>query len=183
MKKILIFAAVAFSFLTQLSFAANVAPLGMELGVATIDKVKKEIGSRTKLVDKGLNAYSEGRMLAGSGEGLEVDGLKEITFIFDKSNILAGVLMTLPKGGMENENFKEKLGMLSAKYKIVEKNVPFVGDSYAKFKLGDSIVELKAPHMSFDMSLNYLTNRLVTNFNTVSAKESAEKQKKQANNL
>jgi hypothetical protein len=183
MKTILIFIAVAFSFLTQISFAANVAPLGLELGVATIDKVKKEIGSRTKLVDNGINAYSEGQMLAGNGEGLELDGLKEITFIFDKSNVLAGVLMTFPKGGMGNENFKEKLAMLSAKYKIVEKSVPFVGDSYTKLKLGDSIVELKAPHMSFDMSLNYLTNRLLKNFYTVSAKESAEKQKKQANNL
>jgi hypothetical protein len=44
----------------------------------------------------GLNAYSNGWMLEGHGQGLNLDGLSEIVFIFDTKDVLAGVLMTRP---------------------------------------------------------------------------------------
>jgi hypothetical protein len=91
-------------------------------------------------------------MLKGDGAGLEVEGLSEITLIFDKSDKLAAVLMTLPKqegmGDMQNGVFRKTLNTLSGKYKLVEKRVPFVGNSYAKFRQGDNIIELDAPHLS-----------------------------------
>jgi hypothetical protein len=183
MKKIFVIIFATFSFIANNLYAANVAPLGFELNVATFAQVKKELEKSTTLVDKGINKFSGGRMLTSDGHGIGIDGLSEITFIFDKSDRLSGVLMSLPKGGIDNDNFKQKLAMLNAKYKLIEKRMPFVGDSYAKFRLGDSIVEMSAPHMSFDMTLNYLSNQLISDFTTQSEKERLENTKRQRNKL
>jgi len=135
---------------TNLTFAANAAPFGLELGVATFAQTKQQLGSKTSLSNAGTNKYSGGRMLQGNGEGLGIDGLSSITFIFDQSDKLAAVLMKMPKssefGDMENGNFAKTLKALSAKYKLEVKSTPFVGDAYAKLYQGDSIIEVTAPH-------------------------------------
>lgn len=165
--------------------AQNAAPLGLELGVADMSQVKKDVGSKTTLSPNGVNKYSHGPMLESNGNGLGIDGLTDIVFIFDTKNKLAGVLMTLPKqesfGDMENSGFKKVYKSLSSKYKIVKKNIQFVGDSYALFKQGDSVVELNAPHLSFDMQVNYLTNSLSASFKDKSTKENAIHSQEQTN--
>ncbi|GAB1394618.1 hypothetical protein MASR1M60_27820 [Rhodocyclaceae bacterium] len=159
--------------------APNAAPLGVEIGVATLEQVKKDIGGRTRLSDAGTNVYSEGPMFKGDGTGLEIDGLSEILFIFDKANKLAGVVMTLPKGGMGSENVRKVMGMLGEKYKTVQKNIPHVGNAYGKFKQGASVVEVDAPHMSFTMEVRYLSDAFLASFNQRSQQERTEKQQKQ----
>lgn len=185
MKKLTAFA--IFALLSLPALAANPAPLGLELGVTSLAQAKQTLGGKTRLADAGTNAYSGGKMLKGDGAGLEVEGLSEITLIFDKSDKLAAVLMTLPKqegmGDLQNGVFKKTLATLSAKYKLVEKRVPFVGDSYAKFRQGNSVIELDAPHLSFNMSLRYLTNDLQAAFNRQSEADKTEKQRKQASQL
>lgn len=171
-------------FILLFPFASNantntVAPLGMELGVATISQVQKTLGIKTKLNEAGINKYSNGKTLQGNGKGLEIDGLSEILFVFDKEDKLAGVLMVLPKGS-RNENFHKMMKVLSSKYQLVEQKTPFVGDSYAQYRHGNSIVELEAPHMSFTMTLQYLTDSLASTFKTQSITEETENRKKQA---
>jgi hypothetical protein len=159
--------------------APGAAPLGMEIGVATLEQVKKDIGSRTMLSELGTNAYSGGPMLKGDGEGLEIDGLSEILLIFDKTNKLAGVVMTLPKGGIRSDNVHKLVGMLGEKYKTVKRNIPHVGNAYARFKQGASTIEVDAPHMSFTMEVRYLSDALLASFNQRSQQERTEKQQKQ----
>ncbi len=165
-------------FTSAPTWAANASPLGLEIGVATLDQVKKSAGSKTALTDAGINAYSGGPMLKGNGEGLDMEGLSEIQFIFDKSNKLAGVLMTLPQNDV-----RPLVDMLANKYKLVRKEIPFVGDAYAKFKLGASTVEVNAPHLSFTMQLNYLSDELVSSFNQLSQQERAAKEQKKKTQL
>ncbi len=86
-------------------------------------------------------------------------------------------------GDVQSSGFKKTLATLSGKYKLVEKRAPFVGDSYAKFRQGDSIVGLDAPHLSFNMSLRYLTNELQASFNRQAEAEKPEKQRKRASQL
>lgn len=117
-------------------------------------------------------------MLKGDGEGLGIEGLSEVTFIFDKSDKLAGVLMTLPK-----DSFRQTLKALSGKYKLEQKEVPFVGNASARLRQGDSIIELDAPHLSFAMSVVYLTNTLKQAFRQQTANEHAKKEKQQADML
>src|SRR6185295_1988873 len=107
--------------------AGNAVPLGVEIGVATYDQVKGRIGKSTALADAGLNKFTGGKMLSGNGEGLDVAGLKELTFIFDRQGVLQGVLFTMEK------NFRPTYEMLKKKYKLVSQRIPFVGDSNARF--------------------------------------------------
>ena len=161
------------------AWAGNAAPMGLELGIATVGQVQKEIGGKARLEDGGTNKFSGGRMLKGDGEGLGIEGLSEIVFVFDAGDRLAGVVMTLPKGPF-NDNFRRVMAMLDGKYRVAAKRVPSVGDSYAKYRQGDSVVELDAPHLSFEMSLRYLTDRLLSDFEKKSAAEKIEKRRRQA---
>jgi hypothetical protein len=161
--------------ISHLALAANAAPLGQELGVATYAQVKQQVGGKTDLSDAGTNKFSGGKMLQGNGDGLGMTGLSEVTFIFDHADTLAGVMMTLPK-----DSFKATLKALSAKYKLVDSVVPFVGNASAKLKQGDSIIKLDAPHLSFEMQVLYLTNSLNQAFQQQSSSERTAKEKRQA---
>lgn len=173
-KLIYLFALLGMAF-SNLAFATNAAPFGQELGVATYAQVKQQLSGKTHLADAGTNKFSSGKMLQGEGDGLGIDGLSEVTFIFDRTDKLAGVLMTLPK-----ESFKSTLKALSAKYALVSSEVPFVGNASAKLKQGDSVIELNAPHLSFTMEVMYLTNGLKQAFQRQSSSERAVKEKRQA---
>lgn len=166
------------------ALAANAAPLGLELGVATLAQARQQLGGQTRLADAGTNKYSGGRMLQGDGAGLGIDGLSEIVLIFDASDKLAAVIMSLPKGDgvgdLQNGNFSKTVKSLAAKYKLVEKQQPFVGNAHARLRQGDSVIELDAPHMSFTMELRYLTTALQKAFNQQSGSEKAEQERRQA---
>ncbi|MDD2934793.1 MAG: hypothetical protein PHO76_13000 [Methylotenera sp.] len=165
---------MVFSYST--SYAGNnAAPLGQELGVTTLKQFQESIGVQTQLTETGTNKFSGGVMLEGNGEGLGVDGLTKILVIFNASNQLSGVVMTMSKS-----HFQETMNALSKKYKLVNKQVPFVGNKFAKYKQGNSVVMLDSPHMSFDMELRYLTNEFLASYTKTSADENAENKRNQA---
>jgi hypothetical protein len=169
------------------AYAANAAPLGMEVGAATLAQVKQQMGGKTKLVDAGVSEFTGGRLLESDGQGLDVEGLSAITWVFDAKEKLAGVIMHLPKqsgfGDLQNGFFKKTLKTLSGKYKLVEKRVPFVGDAYARLKQDDSIIELDAPHLSFNMELRYMTNDLKKAYLQQTATDKSAKERNQASKL
>ncbi|MEY2891111.1 MAG: hypothetical protein RJA98_1019 [Pseudomonadota bacterium] len=166
---------------------ANAAPLGLELGVATLTQVRKALAGRTQLDDGGTNSYSQGPMLKSDGEGLDIEGLSELTLIFDRQEVLVGVLLTLPKtegfGDLQNGGFKKVVKQLSSKYKLVRKAEPFVGDAYAEFNQGQSVIQLDAPHLGFEMTLNYLQVDFLRMYKAQSSKAQADKQRRQSNQL
>jgi hypothetical protein len=161
--------------LPWLAWGANVAPLGLEVGVADYAAVKAKLSGQTRLKDAGINKWTQGPMLEGDGEGLDIDGLQKITFIFGQDKKLDGVIMTLDKGRL-----REVTAALRQKYKTVRENIPFVGDATALYRQGDSIVRIEAPHLSFSMEVLYLTDRLHEAFNKGSAAEEAERRRRQA---
>jgi hypothetical protein len=157
--------------------AGNAAPLGVELGVATYDQVKTQIGKLTDLTDAGANKFSGGKVLASTGHGLDVDGLVRVLFIFDKSDVLQGVVMTL------EHNFKATFDLLKRKYKLVSKQTPLPGYGQARFAQGASVITLEAPHMSFEMTLSYLSKPLVDAYRSRSADEKLQREKAQLDKL
>ena len=157
------------------AWAGNVAPLGLEVGVADLKTVKARLGGQTRLKDAGMNKWTGGPMLKSDGEGLDIEGLQEITFIFGQDDKLDGVIMQLGK-----HHLQEVAAALRKKYKVVRENFPFVGDASATYRQGDSVVKLNAPHLSFSMEVLYLSNRLNAAFNKGSAAEEAERQRRQA---
>lgn len=141
----------------------NPAPLGLELGYATEGDLLALPGAKALEKDQGANKINGGTSYYAKEklEGFGINGLKEIYFLFNKQQKLDAVLMVLPKGSDKDANagnFKEVLSMLSGKYTLVRKNVPFVGDSSATLKHGDSQITLDAPHLNFDMQLMYASN-------------------------
>jgi hypothetical protein len=162
-------------FLATSAHAANVAPLGLEVGIASLEQVKARVGN-SHLAQTGINAYSDGPMLESNGEGLDIEGLQKILFIFDAKNKLAGVVMT-----MADHRFDDVYQFLAGKYQVKTKQIPFVGDRYVRLAQGASLVEISDPHMSFEMEVRYLTNGLQAAFKTRSTAENQQKRTTQSN--
>lgn len=176
-KLIAVFAVLCMAF-SNLALAANATAFGQELGVATYEQVKQQLGSKTSLSDAGVTKISGGRWLRGNGNGLGIEGLSKVELYFDGADKLVGVVMILPK-----ENFKATLKTLSAKYKLVVSDVPFVGDAAAAFKQGNSVIILNAPHLSFTMNAMYMTSDFHQALSRQSKEMRAAKEKQQADNF
>lgn len=157
---------------------SNAAPLGLEVGFANISGVRATIGSITELQDQGTNQFSGGSMLRSDGAGLGVDGLSNLVLIFDKADVLVGVIMTLPKAPTD------MLKKLSTKYSVADNRIDsFMDNGYARLTKGDSLVEIDAPHLSFTMEVRYLTNQLMADFQAQSAAQKAARERQQTDKM
>ncbi|HNQ49507.1 MAG TPA: hypothetical protein PKI22_08850 [Hydrogenophilus thermoluteolus] len=140
------------TFASAGAFAENAAPLGLEVGVADLNTVKKQLGGKTPLQQAGVNEVSGGPILKSNGAGLGIDGIEELSFVFDKTGKLVAVMMQMGK-----HRLREVTAALRKKYKVQQENIPFVGDASAIYEQGDSLVILNAPHLSFSMTVLYGT--------------------------
>lgn len=164
---------------SSLAFAGNnAAPLGLEVGAATYGQVQSSLGSKVKLEPAGTNKFTEGRMVKANGDGLEIDGLQSVSFIFSKSDVLEGVILTM------NKDPKGIYKTLSQKYKTETNRIDeFMNKGYAKLSKGNSFIEIDAPHMSFSMEVRYVTKGLMDSYSNTVSNENAAKQQKKANAL
>jgi hypothetical protein len=76
-----------------------------------------------------------------------------------------------------NDYFDSVFKAVSAKYKVINQQLPYVGNHYAKFKSQDSIIELDAPHLSFEMKVRYIRGDLMKKFSEHSVAEEQAKKK------
>ena len=163
---------------TSVAMAENASPLGLEVGVVTLAQVQKQIGTQTRLNPTGTNKFSGGKMFQADGDGLHVDGVKSVTFIFDPADVLVGVLVNMPKDP------KSLVQTFSSKYKLVHNRVDnFMNYGTAQFAKGDTVIEIDSPHLSFDMEVRYLSKRLRDAFMQQSNAQAAAKQKRKAESL
>lgn len=156
-------------FLPALSFA-QIQVLGFEVGTSTLQQVKAQLATQTKIQDAGTNKFTGGAQFKTDGGGYDIETLSEVFYIFDKDQQLAGVLMDMGKS-----RFDEVFNFLSGKYKVTAKQRPFVGDMFARFKAKGVIIELDAPHLGFGMQARYIRDDLYQQFNTQSAQEMQQK--------
>lgn len=174
-KVVVLVAFIAMAMFGQAVAVEKVAPLGFEVGKATLASVRAGVQGA---VDGGTNKYSGGPMLKSDGKGFGVDGLNEVTFIFDQGNVLCGVLMEMGKN-----RFDDIYGFLAGKYKVAEKRIPFVGDKYARFKVGKVTIDVNAPHLSFEMTVNYLTDDMLKTYKETQRRENEAKEKSEKANF
>lgn len=165
--------ALAVSLFSSFTFA-DPTVFKMELGKTTEEQLK----SLYKIQHTGINKYSNGNMYSVPASSINFEGLQEITAIFDKKGVLLAVLTTLPKSKFNYLN-----QTLGGKYKRVSQNIPFVGNKSAIYRDGDTEITLKAPHMSFQMSMNYMRDDLIRAFNQQSEAERQQKQQSEASQL
>lgn len=158
--------------------ALNASPLGLEIGYANLSGVKQKLGSMTSLREAGTSEHSGGKIFASDGLGLGVDGLSKFVAVFDKSETLVAVIMTMPK------NVNSTYSKLSEKYKPVSKNVDeFMGYGSAKLEKGDSLIILEAPHLSFAMDVVYATKEFMATSERDAAAAQAKNEQEQKDKL
>jgi hypothetical protein len=158
-------------FLTTATTAvAGPQVLGFEVGVSTVTQVKQALLSKGSVADNGMNKWSGGPMFTTDGSLYNIEGISNVLYIFDNQQKLAGVILTMGKN-----HFDPVFDVLAKKYPVVSQERPFVGNHYARFKAPDAIVEVVAPHMSFDMEVRYLRNDLLNRFTSQSNAEANAK--------
>lgn len=161
-------------FFVSAAVAADPAPFGLEIGKVTVADAEKMYA----LQQTGINKYSNGPMYSVNVSQINFEGLKTLTLVFNKAGVLTGVLATVPK-----HQFKALHQSLSKKYKVVSQQIPFVGNAYAKYVNGSTVITLDAPHMSFEMSMNYTHKELTSAYSAQSKAEAAAKKRSQESQL
>ncbi len=164
---------LALSLLSS-SVLADPTIFGMEIGKMT----ETELKAKFNVSSTGTNKYSSGHMYSIPTSSINFSGLKEVTVIFDTKSKLVAVLTTLPKSKFDSLN-----QALGGKYKLVSQKIPFVGNKSAKYRDGTTDITLEAPHMGFDMSMNYIRDDLMQAYNNQSQAEARKKQANEASQL
>jgi hypothetical protein len=137
--------------------------LGFTFNQATYPEVK--LG----FLDKGYvpptvlapNKFTGGKMLFFTGNDIGMEDVKEGHFIFNKDDILVALRFTMPKGksskygGGRMANFHEMRDAFAKNYELVSEEIPFVGNSSAKFYGRNCNIFIDSPHLDFDMSIYY----------------------------
>ncbi len=168
--------AAALAVLSLCSTAALADPtvFNLELGTTSEDQMK----SLYVAEHIGINKYSNGNMYSIPTREVSFNGVKEITVIFDTSGVLAAVLTTFPKSKFNYLN-----EIMDGKYRKTSEQIPFVGNKLAKYRDGETEITLDSPHMSFDMSLNYIRNDFMHTFRQRSASDERTKRTQEASQL
>lgn len=174
MKKSSVIATLVLALTSTNTALADPKPLGFELGKATIEDVQNTY----KTTEAGISAYTEGKMLNVDAYEVGLQDLQKVLFIFNSDGTLSVVDMTFRK-----TKFDELYGQLNKKYKLVKKQIPFVGNKYAEYKNGKSTVKLDAPHMSFELDVIYGQNSFFKNMKEVNNRQEQQRKDKQASML
>lgn len=150
------------------------APLGFAIGQARFDTVKAALSKKTTVKETGINRYSRGPILQADGHGLGLENLREVTLAFDRNKRLAALLMVFDKKAMD-ANFDPLYRQLASKYRVVQKQIPFVGNKFVRFEQGDVLIELISPHLGWDINLIYKTREFDQAARTQQQKDQKQK--------
>lgn len=180
LKKVVAAIVVGFLITPAGKAVAEVSPLGFVIGKASLKDVEEGLPAAAAVVDSGINKFTLGQMLTVDGNGLEIQGLQTVTFVFTKDDRLDAVMMKMSRGsGVRDERFNQILNHLSSQYKLVSKNVPFVGNKTAAFRKENVEISLDSPHMDFSMYVSYTTDSFNKRYKEISSAERQQKQQQE----
>ncbi len=158
--------------------AANAAPFGLEVGVASCD------AARAKLTG------AEERSLGGQDVWLETTeaedlypGATKVAARCSGDRVIA-VQVEASKGGMGNGGAQQAYSTLASKYKrVAGAPMPSLGDGYARFVAGNSVIEQSSPHLSFEFTVTYYEKSFYDAIKAQSANEQKNKNRKKESAL
>lgn len=151
--------------------SSNAAPFGLEIGVATCDAARAKLGRVEESKLGGTDV-----LLTASDPSALYDGASKAAVRCGDGKVIA-VQIEASKGGMGSEGSRGVYANLSKKYKLVAGGpMPQLGNGYARFAAGNSIIEQDAPHLSFAFTLTYFEKSF---YDSIVA-SNKEKQKKSA---
>lgn len=171
MKKILLLITLIFGSMLY----ANPAPFGLEINKTTLNEAK----GKYTLIKNGINKYSDGPIYLIKKDELKLDGLKEVKLIFSKDGkLLIAVIATF-----NQFKFKSLHQNLSEKYNLINENIEFVGDQNATYDDDQTLIELRSSHMSFDLSLTYISKEFDKKIEEMRKQEKEQKNKEELDSL
>lgn len=133
-------------FLAATTVFAEPAPFGLEIGKATIADAEKMYRIEKTVVSK-YNFIS----YTVAVNQVNFDGLKELLLELNEKGVLKVVYAKLPQS-----QFKSLHDSLAKKYKVIAHENPVVGNSFAQYSSGTTVILLSAPHLNFDMTMVYI---------------------------
>ncbi|GHV03690.1 hypothetical protein AGMMS50229_03440 [Campylobacterota bacterium] len=163
--------------LRRLPSDTNPSPIGLQLGKSTIADVKQKYRLITKK-GREFNAINGGEMYDIDTKNISIEGVKSGVVIFEQDGTLAFVYLNINKN-----RFDAMFDQLSGKYKLTHKEIPAVGNKLAKFKVGNSEIELYAPHLGFELDLTYATDAFWQASKNYSRKKQEQKKQSEASQL
>jgi hypothetical protein len=131
---------------------ASAAPFGLELGTASCDALKTRLGTTQEKPLGGSDVWIE-----SPNPDQLYPGASKVAGRCSSGKVIA-IQVEASKGGMGAEGAREAFSSLRSKYKLASGGpMPSLGDGYARFTYGNSIIEQSSPHLSFVFSITYYT--------------------------
>jgi hypothetical protein len=151
----------------------NAAPFGLEIGVATCDAARTKLGS----VQESKLGGTDVLLTAADPSALYEGATKLIVRCSDKR--VFAVSFEASKGGMGNGAARDVYAGLARKYKrVAGAPMPNLGNGYARFAAGNSVIEQSAPHLSFEFTVTYYEKGF---YDSIVASNKADAKKSQDN--
>ncbi len=149
----------------------NAEPLGFKLGVTPLFVIQQK---DDEMEEDGYSKWTGGKKFTSKGTAHNIEGAQSIIYIFNKEDLLDVVIINMHK-----DYFYKVNSYLKSKYKILSATLPPVGDKHTKYKQGNSIIQLDAPHLSFEMEVIYKTDSFDTALKTKILSETINKTSEQ----
>jgi len=154
----------------QAAPSGKASPLGLEIGVATCAAARQTLGQAT---EKPLG--SDTWLETSATEQLYPDATK-VAVRCSGGRVIA-VQIEASKGGMGNQAARQAYTTLASKYKRVAGSpMPSVGDGYARFVAGGTVIEQSAPHLSFEFTITYFEKAF---YDTLNASTEADRRRQE----
>lgn len=170
-------AALALNVWVVAPCSADVKPLGYPMGKTTVEGLTDTLPAGCTITERGTSRVTNGPLIRVDGNGFDIEGLQQVTFIFTVQGQLDAVLMQLDRGtSLDGARFNQIMSYLESQYKLTKKKIPFVGNKFAAFHAENITIELDSPHLDFRMYVDYMTDDFRR-----AAKKMAETEKQQQN--
>lgn len=153
---------------------AEPAPFGLEINRSTYEEVKEKYHGSYD----GINEYSRGKMYNIDFRQISIDGIKSMLAIFHQDTRLLALVVKFDKN-----KYDSIVDSLSKKYKLISKQGALVGDKSARFQSDNTIIEVRAPHMSFHLLITYIDKDFERLYLDKAQKNTEEAQKNQSDAL
>ena len=147
------------------------SPLGYKIGEATFSEIKKNLGGKIPLEEKGVNPYSGGPIFVSNEcDPLEIEGLKRLTVIFDQNDKLSAVILTMENENGQNkaelrERFYSVYDVLKEKYAVLNETLPVSGHLRVNLKSPENaFIQISAKKGQDVFNLRYLSNNFVESY-------------------
>jgi hypothetical protein len=148
---------------------SSASPFGLELGQATCALAATQFGPVKEEKLEGGDVLVK----AASPEKIYPGASKVLARC--RVNRVIAVQVELSKGGLGSEASREAFATLKSKYKLVAGGpMPSLGDGYARFVAGTSVIEQNAPHLSFEFTISWFEKSFYDQLMSNSTKEKQE---------